>query len=201
MSMSTKPVALAVIAVAAAAACSPVNVRTTEAPDAHLANLHTFVVATPTAKKADAVTAGNDPMLSNSIANQALRQDLLSDFEAKGYSADSASPSFAIAYYASAQKKLDVTDWDYGYSYWGFHRRWGGAGYPVQTVSAYTEGTVIVDVIDPATKELLWRGQGKAEVSQDPATYTAELAKTVSAIVAKFPVAGGSATTAAAQGN
>ncbi len=189
--MSTKtPALLAAILVAAATACNPVHVRTTTAPDAHLANLRTFTIATPTMKKANAVSDNNDPMLSNSIANQALRQDLSTAFQAKGYTLTSESPSFAVAYYASAQQKLDVTDWDYGYQYWGYHRFWHGYGYPVETVQQYTEGTVIVDVIDPATKELLWRGQGKADVSQDPATYTTELAKTVQAIVAKFPAAG-----------
>ncbi len=165
-------------------------VRALAAPDAHLANLRTFTIATPKTKKANAVSDDNDPMLANSISNQALRQDLATDFQAKGYTLTGASPNFAVAYYASAQNKLDVTDWDYGYNYWGYHRFWRGYGYPVETVQQYTEGTVIVDVIDPATKELLWRGQGKAEVSKDPAAYIAELAKTVQAIVARFPAAG-----------
>jgi hypothetical protein len=193
MSMKT-PAMLAAILVAAAAACNPVTVRTTEAPDAHLSKLRTFTIATPTVKKANAVSDNNDPMLSNSIANQTLRQDLAMDFQAKGYTLTSESPSFAVAYYASAQQKLDVTNWDYGYQYWGYHRFWHGYGYPTETIQQYTEGTVVVDVIDPATKELLWRGQGQAAVSQDPATYTAELAKTVQAIVAKFPAAGAEVT-------
>jgi hypothetical protein len=184
------PATLAAILVVTATACNPVTVRTSVAPDAHLANLRTFTIATPKVKKSNAVSDNNDPMLSNSISNQALRQDLTMDFQAKGYTLTSNSPSFAVAYYASAQQKLNVTDWDYGYPYWGYHRFWHGYGYPVETVQQYTEGTVIVDVIDPATNELLWRGQGQASVSQDPTTYTAELAKTVQAIVAKFPAAG-----------
>jgi hypothetical protein len=187
----TMPATLAAILVAAATACNPVTVRTTEAPDAHLSKLSTFTIATPTVKKANAVSDNNDPMLSNSISNQALRQDLTADFQAKGYTLTTSSPTFAVAYYASAQQKLDVTDWDYGYRFWGYHRFWRGYGYPEETVQQYTQGSVIVDVIDPATKELLWRGQGQADVSQDPATYASELAKTVQAIVAKFPAAGG----------
>jgi hypothetical protein len=189
MSMKT-PAMVAAILVAAATACNPVTVRTTVAPDAQLAKLRTFTIATPTVKKANAVSDNNDPMLSNSISNQALRQDLTMDFQAKGYTLTNDSPSFAVAYYASAQQKLDVTNWDYGYQYWGYHRFWRGYDQPVETVQQYTQGTVVVDVIDPTTKELLWRGQGKADVSQDPAAYTAELAKTVQAIVAKFPAAG-----------
>jgi hypothetical protein len=176
--------------VAAVAACNPVTVRTTEAPDAHLSKLRTFVIATPGSKRENAISGNNDPMLSNSISNQALRQDLRADFAAKGYSADSSSPTFAVAYYASAREKLDVTDYDYGYQFWGRHRYWGGGpGYVEQDVRQYRQGTVIVDVIDPTTKELLWRGTGTAEVSDDPATYTAELAKTVDAIISQFPAA------------
>jgi uncharacterized protein YlxP (DUF503 family) len=54
-------------------------------------------------------------------------------------------------------------------------------------VTQYTEGTVIVDVIDPKTKDLLWRGQGVAAVSNNEQQYEQELQKTVEAIVDKFP--------------
>jgi hypothetical protein len=53
-------------------------------------------------------------------------------------------------------------------------------------------GTVIVDVVDPRTKELLWRGVGKAPVSDDESKFERDLATTVTAILAKFPPAVGS---------
>ena len=56
-------------------------------------------------------------------------------------------------------------------------------------VSEYTQGSVIVDVIDPKTMELIWRGQGVATVSDDPATYNKELDKSVSKILNSFPPA------------
>jgi len=46
---------------------------------------------------------------------------------------------------------------------------------------------VIVDVVDPNTRELLWRGQGVAAVSDDEAKYEQDLWKTVTAILEKFP--------------
>jgi hypothetical protein len=48
---------------------------------------------------------------------------------------------------------------------------------------------VIVDVFDPRTKDLLWRGQGVAAVSDDEQQYEQELKKAVEAIVDKFPAA------------
>ncbi len=56
-------------------------------------------------------------------------------------------------------------------------------------VTQYTQGTVIVDVFDSKSKELLWRGQGKAAVSDNQDEYVRELETTVGAILAKFPAA------------
>src|SRR6202011_2292027 len=117
--------------------------------------------------------------------------DLVTVFENRGYVL-SDHPDFAVAYYASASEKLDVAEWDYGYRYdplW-----WSDPG-PYPPAVTYTEGTVIVDVINPSTKELLWRGQGVARVSDDQGQYEQDLGKTVTAILDKFPrAAGGSST-------
>jgi len=53
----------------------------------------------------------------------------------------------------------------------------------------YTQGTVVVDVVDPQNNELLWRGQGVANVSDDEKQYEQDLLKTVTAILEKFPQA------------
>jgi len=53
----------------------------------------------------------------------------------------------------------------------------------------YTQGTVIVDVFDPKTKDCLWRGQGVAAVSDNQEQYVQELQTTVAAILAEFPAA------------
>jgi hypothetical protein len=87
-----------------------------------------------------------------------------------------------VAYYATAQPVLDLRTWDYGYDWRGFPRQQTG-------VYQYEQGSVIVDVIDPATHRLLWRGEGKAAVSTDPAKYADELRKAVDAIVKQFPAA------------
>ena len=116
-------------------------------------------------------------MLVNSISNRALRADLAQEFAGLGYVASDSNPDFCVAYYASTNQKLDVTYWDYGYAWrprwWsGWGRRWGrgwGGDWGIQSgpaVTQYTEGTVIVDVIDPKTKDLLWRGQGRGGFRQ-----------------------------------
>jgi hypothetical protein len=184
------------------AACAPgIQVRTALSPDASLHGLRTFrVLPTPKPKIAGVVSSTNDPMLVNSISNRALRTDLAQEFAGLGYVASDSNPDFCVAYYASTKQQLDVSYWDYGYTWqprwWsGWGRRWGrgwGPDWGMQSapmVTQYTEGTVIVDVIDPKTKELLWRGQGIAAVSANEQLYEQDLKKAVEAIVDKFPAA------------
>jgi len=89
----------------------------------------------------------------------------------------------------TTKDKLDIMRWDYGYAWWPrWWRGWGLSG-PVGPTEAteYGSGTVVVDVIDPKTRELLWRGKGLARVSDDERAYELDLQKTVTAIVARFP--------------
>jgi hypothetical protein len=172
-----------------AACASGVDVRTAVSPDAHLGTLRTFQVL-PTPQPRDPATqAADDPMLVNSISNRALRSDLVQGFATRGYLPADSDPDFAVAYYASTTQKLDVTYWDYGYAWQpGWWGGWGPGWGPMdRTVTQYTQGTVVVDVFDPKTKELLWRGSGVARVSDDQQEYQKELQKTVTAILDKFP--------------
>jgi Domain of unknown function (DUF4136) len=165
------------------AACASAHVRTTATPQVQLTNLHTFTVLDTPRRRSGADRGDNDPMLQNSITSRALRRDLIAQFEARGYTLDSVKPDFTVAYYATADEKRDVSDYDSGYRWrpgW-----WGPIAYP--DVQQYTQGTVIIDAINPTTKALEWRGQGVARVSDDPQTYANELGKTVEAIVDRFP--------------
>jgi len=171
----------------ALSACASVDVRTVTSPDANLGSLHTFSVMPQPDRRSAEAHPTNDPMLVNSVTNRALRADVVMGFQNRGYVL-SDHPDFAVAYYASATEKLDVANWDYGYRYdplW-----WSGPG-PYEPTFTYTEGTVIVDVINPSTKELLWRGRGVARVSDDEGQYEQDLWKAVTAILDKFPRAAG----------
>jgi len=186
--MTRYPLVKPAVVLLALTACASVDVRTATSPDANLVGLRTFSIMQHARWQAQGEPSGNDPMLVNSISNRALRADLIKGFEDRGYALSDATPDFTVAYYASTKQQLDVTYWDYGYPYyprwWGWNGDFGPYG---PTVTQYTQGTVIVDVLDPNTKELLWRGQGVARVSDDEAQYEQDLWKTVTAILDKFP--------------
>ena len=86
-----------------------------------------------------------------------------------GYVVNDSNTACAVAYYAGTKLELDC----------------GIQSDPL--VMPDTPGTVMVDVIDPKTKQLLWRGQGIAAVADDEEQYDRNLKHAVQAIVEKFP--------------
>ncbi len=184
MLSTSRLVACAALALTTAACASSIEVRTMVAPDAGLSALHTFrMLPGPARRDGRPATGADDPMIANSIANRALRERIVKSFEDRGYALDERRPDFGVAFYASAREKLDVGTWDYGYPF--------PPRYPAQVpmVMQYTEGSVVIDVINPSTRQLLWRGEGKAVLTDDASENVKQLTKAAEAIVAKFPQA------------
>jgi len=177
----------AVVFVLAACASVP-QVRTVVSPDGGVGGLHTFSIL-PAPRRVAGGDGSSDPMRPSSGSNRALRDALLRGFASRGYAVADSSPDFAVAYYATKKNKLDLMRWDYGYPWWPrWWRGWGPRG-PVgpDEAAEYAPGTVVVDVIAPTTGELLWRGKGRAPVSDDDRVYEMDLQRTVTAILAGFP--------------
>jgi hypothetical protein len=168
--------------------CAPAfDVHTMAAPRTTLSEFHTFHLL-PVPRRRDGLPGAGvyDPMVSNSITNRALRETVTTAFQNRGYLDVEWMPDFVVAVYASTREKLDITQWEYGYPYWP---RWWWRGTPRQFITQYTEGTVIVDVIDPESLDLLWRGTATASLVDDPAENTKQLQKAAAAVIDKFPKA------------
>jgi hypothetical protein len=176
--------AIVALAAAGAAACgSNVQVRTQAAPGFTTAGRSTFRILPVPARTDGATLGANDPMMENSITNRALRQDVRQALESRGYRpADGGPADIDVALYAAANQALDIRTYNYGYTWRGWPREY-------TEVTPYERGTVIVDLVDPSTRQLLWRGQGVAQVSTDPNEYVDELGKVVRSIAKKIPAA------------
>jgi hypothetical protein len=104
----------------------------------------------------------NDPIANNRLWAQDIESDLASQLQSRGFERTTTGrPDFLVTYYVGLKEKYDVHYLDYGYP--GFHRRRfrGSWGWPrdidVWRIP-YTDSTLIVDVIDARTNELIWRG-------------------------------------------
>lgn len=155
--MKTVQATLSLLIVLIFAGCSPVKVNIDYDPKAEFSALRTFGIGSATNK--------NDELVQNPLMLQRVNRAIKTTMEAKGFLHVNDSPDMLLYPHASTKEKISVTDWGNTYSGW-----WGpgpyGRGYGNRIdVRQYTEGYLIVDVVTPQKKQLVWRGVGSFIVS------------------------------------
>lgn len=181
--MSYRQITALACVVALGACGNGVQVRTQSSPTFTTQGRSTFRVMAAPRVAEGATLPSDDPMVSNSITNQALRADVTQALESRGYRpASGGTADFDVALYASEHQALDIRRFDYGYTWRGWPREY-------TEVTPYERGTVIVDLVDPSSHDLLWRGQGVAAVSANPNHFVDQLNAVVNQIVKKLPAA------------
>ena len=131
-----------------------------------------------------------DPLANNGIWANDVRQAITSDLASHGIvQAANGKPDFYVAFYVGLKDRYDVNSIGYGLPAFhrGFRRAgWGWgfpAGYDVSAVP-YTESTVIVDVIDAHTNQLVWRGYDNDTLNTKNPDKT--LSKAVGSVLSRF---------------
>ena len=98
-----------------------------------------------------------------------IKNAVNAELQSKGLAIASNDPDFLIAEHVGSQTKIETTDWGYGYrpnreTLGGYGSGSSGASKP--TTRQYEEGVLILDFVDPKTKEMIWRGSVKAEIQK-----------------------------------
>jgi Domain of unknown function (DUF4136) len=174
-----------VLAAASLAGCSTVSVRATPAPGANLTQLHTFALMLPQRSDSRAAEYARSP------AGQTVREQLKGDLTAKGYTLaqNGVQPDFLVAVRSRQEQRTEIEDLGYAGPYWGWDWGWGmGWGWPADTVVRhYTEGTLIVDFVDPRTREVLWRGTASGIVDHPDNPSLKQVSKAVDKLMTRLP--------------
>ena len=123
----------------------------------------------------------------------AVRQSLTN----QGLRYDTSSPDLKVAYDVAVSTETEVNTnyayppgFGYGYSYWyGYRYNYGFSRFatPYRTINQYREGTVVVDLVDPDTNELVWRGIGEAAVDMRGNIEQERINTIVSDILNNYP--------------
>ncbi len=158
-------------------ACSQAPVSFDYDPSAYLKTLKTYAISTTAG-------AGGYQSLDNSRIEAALRKSLAGR-QLQEVAADKAE--FLLAYRVEQERKLD----DSGVSF-GIGLGTGNVGLGVGTGTKpreKVEGKLVVDVIDPAKKQVVWSAKANRNLtdSMGPAERDQLINTLVSAMFASFP--------------
>ncbi|WP_073851228.1 DUF4136 domain-containing protein [Pontibacter flavimaris] len=116
--------------------------------------------------------AGAGPQF-NLLLDQRVREAIASELVKQGLRPEVENPDLIVAYdlaVDSSQAPKDYTfpaGFGYGYSHWfGYRFRYTTTGLAdYQPIQALPLGTLVIDIIDPDTNRLLWRGYSEAGIN------------------------------------
>lgn len=159
------------------AACAPeVRVKSSFDPNASFARYGTFAMLVE--NKAVQTAPDVDPFLM-----QRLRQLTYQSLVARGLRAvPLRDAALLVAVQSAVRSRTEVYPRSSSYGYYGPAWTYPGWGYDVY---AYDEGLVVIDLIDPQTKAVVWRGTGARQVTGP--VSDAELARVVGEILDQYP--------------
>lgn len=129
-----------------------------------------------------------DPVADNSLLAERVRPAVDQALESRGFrpAATGQPASFLVSYLASAGTRADVHATP---AVGGLHP-WGGWVVADDVwLSEYQTLTLVVDVLDPSSRRLLWRGSLEARFDErmSPAQRSERIYQMVSQVLAKFP--------------
>lgn len=168
-------------------ACSSISVTSDYDVTVNFDALHTYNWAPePEHERDDPRTV--DPRLNNSLVDGRVRRAVDYELSQRGYQKElDGAVDFWVTYHVGMDRKLNVTTVQSHAGYYRGYRDWGG--YSETHLREYEEGTLLIDVVDPESGSLIWRGTAQAPVSElrTPEERTARIDMIVAAVLAKFP--------------
>lgn len=131
-----------------------------------------------------------DPMIDNDLVEARIHRAVDEQLAAKGFSLSKAEgpANVLVTYHVGEEEKVDINTFHSNFGYYPCWQCWGGGFGSDVSVSQYTEGKLIIDVVDAQTKKLVWRGAASRRLPtfKTPQERDIYIRETVAAIFKKF---------------
>jgi len=194
---------LTAITLAGLSACNSYNYYTAAINKTNLSSYHTFAWMPP---------SGRNDKTANNEADAKIKDATTSALTMKGLKLSQRNPDLIVSYTTTVGRGARTNyytpgyygGWGYpgwglgfgyggwgGYGWGGFYRpyyyayggpfMYGGPTYAEK--EHYKEGTLIIDLIDPRTRKIVWRGFGVGEVHKNPQKNIDDLPKVVDGVL------------------
>jgi hypothetical protein len=115
---------------------------------------------------------GRKDLEMSALVHQEIVTAIRAELDAKGLQSVDLEPDLYVSYFADQDEQVRVDIRHKGYSYgsdW-----YAASGLPLilggsaSEIRVYEEGTLVVDVYNAKSKQLVWRGAAMGTFSQDP---------------------------------
>jgi len=117
-----------------------------------------------------------NPALNSELVKKRIESDIARDLTARGLEITTGRSDLNVRYHFGSVRKAEIERYPAG---------WRGFGTRVVRVP-YTEGTLVIDLRDPSTGSLVWRGIASEEKS-DGAKIEGKLDDMVRKAIEKYP--------------
>jgi hypothetical protein len=180
---------IALAALACLVACGPPSTqyRHDYDPGVDFAQLKTWNWAERTPSGDD------DARVYNRVTMGRVRTAIERNLRAKEFTRTEVDPHFLVAWHGAIQGGMSAVaiSGHYGYG-WG----WYGGGGTRTFVNEWDEGTLLVDIVDAPSNQLIWRGvaAGTIDETRTPQEAQAFLDRAVARILVSFPPASSDAS-------
>jgi len=128
---------------------------------------------------------------NNPLSEKRVLAEIQQGLTEKGWTAttdDAKADAVVVLHGATEKQKSLNTFYSGGYGGYGWRGGWGGGmSSSTTTVDEYTVGTLVVDIFDSKSKQLVYRGTATDELSNKPEKNAKKLAKASDKLFKDFP--------------
>ncbi len=121
----------------------------------------------------------------DAFMQQRARAAVLNRLTARGLHRTDTNPDLLVAIVARTRvhRQINTVNWGWGYG-WGWY---GGIGGATSYVSDVPVGSLVIDLVDARTNQLVWRGLARVGLSADPRRNARILEDAIALIFDRYP--------------
>jgi len=182
---------VAAVLVAVAAAAQKIKIETHRDEQANFSALKTYSwLPSPPSPKLVAPDAKGDPTLTQEVIGPHIITAVDRELAARGLTKiETGEPDVKVVYYANLAVNMDAAQLG---SYYQYTTGWGTlvGTYATTSTEVYERGSIVVDVVSPASNKAIWRGSAVARINRENNLdkRVARVNEAVANMFEKFPV-------------
>ncbi|HEY3269821.1 MAG TPA: DUF4136 domain-containing protein [Geothrix sp.] len=126
---------------------------------------------------------------TTNLMDKRVRAAVEKELQAKGFVMETkADPDFLVTYYPVVHERRYRTTTHMGWG-WGYRPFYGGVGTSMSQVHSYQEGTIVIEIVDFKTNQMIWQGAAAGALTglNNPEDADEVVPRAVRDILAKFP--------------